>query len=207
MPLLDNTAEGAAPEHALAIRLDRRFWALYGAAWLGVLLFFYTRAFTVSFARDTPFLWRQDGLETLASYAQWALYAPLIVWASRRISLFRGNRKRAFAFHAALSILIAAAAVAVQTFWARYIWPDETMEFATYFGVFFHWQVMFYWLILSVTQGVEYQRRWQHDQLRTSRLETELARAELRALKMQMEPHFLYNTLHTISEMVHVDAR
>ncbi|HEU0299167.1 MAG TPA: histidine kinase [Longimicrobium sp.] len=205
MPRLDNAPGGAALEHALDIRLDRRFWMLYGAAWLGVLLFFYTRAFTVSFNRDTPFYWRQDALETLATYGQWALYAPLIVWGARRVSFFRGCRRKALAFHGALSLLIALSAVAVQTFWAGRIWTDEPALFSRHFNAFFHWQVMFYWLILSVTQGLEYQRRWQRDQLQTSRLETELARAELRALRMQMEPHFLYNTLHTVSEMVHVD--
>ncbi|HEX2076183.1 MAG TPA: sensor histidine kinase, partial [Longimicrobium sp.] len=205
MPRFDNAPGDASLEYALAIRLDRRFWALYGAAWLGVLLFFYSRAFTLSFSRDTPFQWRQDALETLATYAQWALYAPLIVWAARRVSFFRGCRRKALAFHAALSILVALAAVGVQTFWAGRIWTDETARYSRYFSTFFHWDVMFYWLILSVTQGLEYQRRWQRDQLQASHLETELARAELRALRMQMEPHFLYNTLHTVSEMVHVD--
>jgi two-component system LytT family sensor kinase len=205
MPRFDNPPRAAAIEPALELRLDRRFWTLYGAAWLGVLLFFYSRAFTVSFFRDTPFYWRQDALETLASYGQWALYAPLIVWAARRVSFVRGCRKKALAFYAALSVVMALAAVGVQTVGAGLIWTDEPASFSRHFAVFFHWHVLFYWLILSVTQGLEFQRRWQRDQLQASRLETELARSEFRALQMQIEPHFLYNTLHTVSEMVHVD--
>jgi two-component system LytT family sensor kinase len=206
MPRFDKPLRDVSGDYALDIRLDRRFWMLYGAAWLGILLFFYSRAFAVSLGpRRTPFLWRQDALETLVAYGQWSLYTPLIVWAARRVSLFRGCRKKALAFHAALSILIALVAVWVRTFWAGYIWTDEVPVFALQFGTFFHWHVLFYWLIMSVTQGLEFQRRWQRDQLQASRLETELARSEFRALQMQMEPHFLYNTLHTISEMVHVD--
>lgn len=205
MPRLDNPPRNDAVEPALTVRLDRRFWMLYGAVWLGILLFFYSRAFTVSRWRDTPFFWWQDALETVATYGQWALYVPLIVWTARRVSLFRGCRKKALAFHAALSILVAFTAVGVQTFWAGRIWTDEPAMFWRYFAMFIHWHVLFYWLTLSVTQGLEFQRRWQRDQLQSSRLETELARAELRALQMQMEPHFLYNTLHTVSEMVHAD--
>ncbi|HYR10463.1 MAG TPA: histidine kinase [Longimicrobium sp.] len=205
MPRLDKPPRDAAGEYALNLRLDRRFWTLYGAAWLGIVLFFYSRAFTVSFFRGTSFRWRQDALETLASYGQWALYVPLIVWAARRVSLFRGCRKKALAFHAAFSILVAVTAVGVQTFWAGRIWTDEVPDFSRYLAIFVHWHVLFYWLTLSVTQGLEFQRRWQRDQLQASRLETELAQAELKALQMQMEPHFLYNTLHTVSEMVHVD--
>jgi two-component system LytT family sensor kinase len=205
MPRLDKPPRAEAAEPALTLRLDRRFWMLYGAVWLGILLFFYSRAFAVSFYRGTPFFWRQDALETVAAYGQWALYVPLIVYAARRVSLFRGCRKKALSFHAALSIVIAMVAVGVQTFWAGRIWTDEPASFSRYGAIFFHWHVLFYWLTMAVTQGLEFQRRWQRDQLQSSRLETELARAELKALQMQMEPHFLYNTLHTVSEMVHVD--
>jgi LytS/YehU family sensor histidine kinase len=41
--------------------------------------------------------------------------------------------------------------------------------------------------------------------VRASRLEAQLARAELDALKMQLHPHFLFNTLHSISALIHAD--
>ena len=205
MPRFDKSPRGTAPESAAALRLDQRFWLLNGAGWLGVVLFFYSRTYLISGARHTPFFPLQDGLETFAQYIQWAFYTPFIVWAGRRVPLVGYQRARALLFHAALSLVVGLVAVLVHTFWAGVIWSDEPAVLARFFATFFHWQVMFYWLILSVTQGLEYHRRWQDDQLRSSRLETELARAELKSLKMQMEPHFLYNTLHTISEMVHVD--
>jgi two-component system LytT family sensor kinase len=205
MPRFDKLPRGAAPEPATALRLDRRFWLLNVACWTGVALFFYSRTYLISGVRNTPFVPLQDGLETFAQYIQWALYTPFIVWAGRRVPLVGYQRARALLFHAGLSLVVGLVAVLVHTFLAGLVWTGEQMVLARFFSTFFHWQVMFYWLILSVTQGLEYHRRWQGDQLRSSRLETELARAELKALKMQMEPHFLYNTLHTISEMVHVD--
>ncbi|HEX2208517.1 MAG TPA: histidine kinase, partial [Longimicrobium sp.] len=180
---------------------------LNGAVWTSVCLFFYSRAFLLSIfsSRQTPFYAVQDGVETLVAFGQWAAYTPFVVWAGWRVPLVGYRRVRALLFHVAVSLGMAMWAVAVQRFCASLVWTDEPQLYRTYFAVFFHWQVMFYWLVLSVTTGLEYHRRWQGNQLRSSRLETELARAELRALKMQMEPHFLYNTLHTISEMVHVD--
>ena len=186
--------------------LGSDFWLLNVGSWLGVSLFFYSRSFLIAqFARGTRFFWWQDGLETLAIYGQWALYTPLVIWASRRHSLLGGWRWRSIAFHAVLSCAVATAAVLFQTFVASRIWTDEPQLLSRHFAIFFHWQVVFYWLALSVVQGLAYHRKWQRNQLRASRLETELARAELDALKMQMEPHFLFNTLHTISEMVHTD--
>jgi signal transduction histidine kinase len=205
MPRFDKPPRDTASESAAALRLDRRFWRLNVACWLGVALFFYSRTYLISGARHTPFFPVQDGLETFAQYIQWAFYTPFIVWAGRRVPLVGYQRARALLFHAGLSLMVGLVAVLVHTFWAGRIWSDEPAVLARFFATFFHWQVMFYWLILSVTQGLEYHRRWQRDQLQASRLETELARSEFRALQMQMEPHFLYNTLHTISEMVHVD--
>ena len=196
---------GDAP-HPRRRVLGTRFWLLNAGCWLGISLFFYSRSFLIArFARGTRFFWWQDGLEALAIYGQWALYTPLVVWASRRHSLLGRWRWGAIGFHVLLSCAVAGGAVLVQTFLASRIWVDEPQLLSRHFSIFFHWQVVFYWLVLSVVQGLQYQRKWQRNQLRAVRLETELARAELDALKMQMEPHFLFNTLHTISEMVHTD--
>src|SRR5262249_5377631 len=52
---------------------------------------------------------------------------------------------------------------------------------------------------------VEYYARYQEGRVRASRLETRLAQAQLNALKMQLHPHFLFNTLHSISSLVNED--
>jgi two-component system LytT family sensor kinase len=206
MPGLNNTPYAAPPEPAAALRLDGRFWLLNAACWLGICLFFYSRAFLLALqSRTTPFLPVVDGLETLGTFGQWALFTPVIVWLSRRVPLMRGRRLRALLIHVVVSAVVALAAVGVKTLVASFVWTDEPQRFERHFIIFFHWMVMFYWLILSMAQVLEYHRRWQGNQLRSSKLETELARAELKALKMQIEPHFLYNTLHTISEMVHAE--
>lgn len=50
---------------------------------------------------------------------------------------------------------------------------------------------------------VDYATRFQAEQARSAELEAQLASAQLAALKMQLHPHFLFNTLHTISELIH----
>jgi two-component system LytT family sensor kinase len=205
MPRFDKHPRADASEPAAAPRLDRRFWLLNTACWLGVALFFYSRTYLVSHFRGTSFNWRPDALETLVTYGQWIVYTPLVLWTVHRFPLVGSRRARAFLFHIAGSGVVALVAVVVQVLAVSLIWTDEKPNPMLYFSVHFHWQVMIYWLLVSYTQWLEYHRRWQGNQLRSSRLETELARAEVKALRMQMEPHFLYNTLHTISEMVHVD--
>jgi len=62
-----------------------------------------------------------------------------------------------------------------------------------------------YGLLLLLNQVFRYYRRFREGELRSSQLETQLTQAQLQALKMQLHPHFLFNTLHSISALVHRD--
>jgi LytS/YehU family sensor histidine kinase len=63
-----------------------------------------------------------------------------------------------------------------------------------------------YWLILIACHAIQYQARLRAGELKASQLEAQLAQAQLSALKMQLHPHFLFNTLHSISALLHVDV-
>src|SRR5258706_1776248 len=62
--------------------------------------------------------------------------------------------------------------------------------------------VIVYFAVVLGTQAVDYARRFRDSQLHASRLESELATARLHALRAQLQPHFLFNTLHAISALV-----
>ncbi len=70
---------------------------------------------------------------------------------------------------------------------------------------FVDYGIMIYWIILLVRHSVEYYQRYRHQELQKSQLEAELNLAQLRALKMQLQPHFLFNTLNGISVLVRKD--
>ena len=63
-----------------------------------------------------------------------------------------------------------------------------------------------YWAILGVSLAVDYYRKYRERELRASQLETRLAEAQLQVLKMQLHLHFLFNTLHAISTLMHRDV-
>jgi len=69
----------------------------------------------------------------------------------------------------------------------------------------FHVNVVTYWAIVGVFHLVAYYRGLREKELVASRLEEQLARAELSALRMQLQPHFLFNALNSISELVYSD--
>lgn len=63
-------------------------------------------------------------------------------------------------------------------------------------------ELLIYGFIIGITGIVQYKLRAQHDAMRSLELQKQLSSAHLRALQMQLEPHFLFNTLNAITTLV-----
>jgi sensor histidine kinase YesM len=70
----------------------------------------------------------------------------------------------------------------------------------------FDWEMMTYWAVVGLSHALSYHREAQSRELRASQLETRLVEAQLQALQRQLQPHFLFNTLNTISALMHRDV-
>ncbi|MBZ5719320.1 MAG: histidine kinase [Acidobacteriia bacterium] len=75
------------------------------------------------------------------------------------------------------------------------------------FWFFLNDDVFIYFPIVGMTIGYQYHRQSQDRELAESKLQAQLARAQLQILKMQLHPHFLFNTLHAISTLVGKDPK
>lgn len=73
--------------------------------------------------------------------------------------------------------------------------------FSRWFGSNFIPNILIYWLILSLVLISSYYEQYQNEKLKSSKLDAQLSNARLRSLQMQMHPHFLFNTLHSISAL------
>ena len=144
----------------------------------------------------------------LASAWQWALFSLLIVALARRFRVQRPRRAQALVVHLAAAVAIAATDVALDL--TLYPWlvghaPERPFRFATSFLAQFNINVFSYFVVVAVTHALDYYRWFRERQLRAAQLQEQLVRAQLEALKMQLQPHFLFNTLHLVSELVHHD--
>src|SRR5262245_46960161 len=87
--------------------------------------------------------------------------------------------------------------------------PEMALDVVRWFQVLFAVQfpsfLVIYWLILGVCLAVQYHQKFRERELRASQLEAQLAQAQLHMLKMQLHPHFLFNTLNAISALMHQD--
>ena len=64
-----------------------------------------------------------------------------------------------------------------------------------------------YWFILGAYYGLDYYNQYREHKLKTVELENQLVHAQIRALKMQLQPHFLFNTMHAISTLMEEDVK
>lgn len=135
----------------------------------------------------------------------WVLMALVAFAVARRVPIQRGRINRFILAYLASMIgafvLRASWDVAVYsvTDWSQLtFWQAIVKEFA--------WKVMIYSLLLGVGYALVYARRLHERELREAQLETELLSAHLNALKMQLQPHFLFNTLNSISSLMYADV-
>ena len=148
------------------------------------------------------------GIE-LVSWLPWALATPLIVRLARRHPIVGGASVRTACVHLAAFAAISAVAEAWSAWlqvlfnpWGNRHWPTfvDTWSTTLLFQVLTF--LIAYALILTVTFVVDARERIAHQITETARLNEELSRAQLAALRRQMEPHFMYNTLNSIAGLV-----
>ena len=151
------------------------------------------------------------------TWVSWAPLTPLILWLTVRVPLQRREGfVRALAIHvcAGLAITFVHGAFWIGTsYWVGSILepgsygrlPIARTLAITLFGRVVSGLVT-YGAIVGVATAADAQRALRQRELRSAQLEGELTSAQLRALKMQLHPHFLFNTLHAITVLINEDA-
>jgi two-component system LytT family sensor kinase len=143
----------------------------------------------------------------------WALMAPIVIWLSQHFQFERGGLLRALAVHVpavvVFSFLHIAGMEAVH-WWLAYsagrqyaLWSELQRSGLLYVD----WEMMTYWAIVGLSHALIYYRESRARAVRAVQLEAKLIEAQLKTLQQQLHPHFLFNTLHAISSLMHKDVR
>ena len=135
---------------------------------------------------------------SLSEWWLWAVLTPLVVFLARRYPLDRPWPWRHVVTHLAAGSVIAVVKTAAERVgfaWLTGIWTYFLLSTVAL-------QLFVYSAIVLAAHGVEYYRRSRERE----QLEARLTEARLQLLSVQLQPHFLFNTLNTIAEMVHHDA-
>ncbi|MCC6234270.1 MAG: histidine kinase [Verrucomicrobiales bacterium] len=190
---------------------------LWGAL---VLLFAAPLALT-----DPPVSWRQAIAFGVSIWALWILFLPAVAWLAFRYPIERRRLLRHLGLHLVACLLVVGASRATfgsenpvrplpqqpeapgRSPGARAARLGPPGAFNTLMGFRAALDVLVYWSLVGVCQAITNFRGSQVRERRAAELEARLARAQLQTLRMQINPHFLFNTLNSITALVYMNPR
>ena len=180
------------------------FWTVLGVA-------FSTQVFLAEQRFGAESSWWTALRTYLPEWYLWGLVSLVVVQLTRRFPVDRGNWRRHLPLHVGASLNLALvhliASVLIQAAFSSAAgepYPILT-KLVDNFTIQYHWNVVVYWAILGVAHAREYHRDREAHRLRAARLEARLAQARLQALTLELRPHFLFNALNAIAELIHED--
>jgi len=177
----------------------------------------------VSFALSTYLGARQDNVQIswkralsgyLADFYLWGMLSPLIFLLARRFEL-RKHFPRNLFIHLGASVVLSGFVLSAASPLVWYLGYVNTVRNPTlailwrnnaFSAYYFHQGLTIYWTTLVVAHALHYYRGVRQGEAQTARLTAQLAQAQLQALKMQIHPHFLFNTLNSIAALLHKDV-
>lgn len=139
------------------------------------------------------------------------LLLPFLLWFFRRFPLRRVNLLRRLPVYLLISAVFGACHTGLMwvsriAFYRLVGWGEYDYGLMGYRLLMeYHKQVITFWLIFGIVFFIDYARRVQEQKVKTAQLEEQLTRARLQALQMQLNPHFLFNTLNMISSTMYDD--
>ena len=178
----------------------RSLFAVMG--WTAVAVFFSTQTYlSYKYSGGQADLWLVLKMNLIEWYV-WGLLAPGIIWLGRRFPLERGRWGPSLTIHFVAGVGVSLLKWSLNNLLRHYLLGFPKGMSLIYV---FHQNLVTYWIVVAATQGYLYYSRYREGELRTAQLSAQLAQAQLQALRMQLHPHFLFNTLNAISTLVHKD--
>jgi two-component system, LytTR family, sensor kinase len=196
-------------------RVRAGLWLL--ASLTGVALLFSSQLYVIFRAESMPTPFAATLALQMAHWYPWAILGPLAWSQAARWPVREGDKLRNLLRHAALAMVVAATVVAIYVAvyelllhlpatvtWftavdrARPLWANVMFLFSAYF----HIELLVYAAVVSVASAVRSNQELRTREREALRLSSQLVSARLQVLTAQLQPHFLFNTLHTIGSLI-----
>ena len=180
--------------------------------WIAAILLFSALGLLFALPSLSSANWQRVLLGSLIQWWSWGLIAPLIPWIDMRLP-FKENQllKRVLA-HIPVSVIVTIfySCIVTSLGWLVGLINWSVIASKPFLGNLapsLLWNWLVYWVIFGVLQTFSYYQRYLASELRAARMERSSSEARLNALRMQLDPHFLFNALNTISAQVERDPR
>jgi LytS/YehU family sensor histidine kinase len=174
---------------------------------------FFGQGFLFRYEGKEPYHWEEVLLWNFTSWYFWAALFPLIFKLAQKFRYDSKTWPRSILVHSFVALVIAVLHASTQIVIVHWLpHPERTFnDVVTLIGKLFLWYILFrfivYHAILAVCYALDYYRSARESELNSIQLEDRIWRAETQALKMQLEPKFLFRILHSLRTLMHTDLR
>ncbi len=192
-PLISPLAAGSGKTWALVLG----GWTLFG------LCSFAAGLLADAASGESSVSWNQILAYSLGAAWIWAALTPTVLWATQSATFAPGQRIGSVLIHGMIAAGFVLLSIALQA------------QLAAATGIFTSGtsillprvenSLLAYGAVLMLGQAARYFTLCRTRQVHASELEARLAKTHLQLLRMQLQPHFLFNTLNTVAELVHTD--
>jgi len=197
-----NASSGRLPKITAKARRDL---LLYAALWTILGLFSAAQNIATNIAHGQPANWGTILGTELLNWYTCGIETPFYIWLVRRFPLNGPMIAARVALYFAVLLLSVPVKyllwVPLENAIFHTSWSFASTALPNVFAVF---TGQLYFIVLLY--AIEYYREARERALRATQLEAELSQAQLETMRSQMHPHFLFNTLNSISVLMHRDV-
>ena len=187
-------------------------WTTISLFWLFIAFSAYLQDITITNLEG----YKNNYVFTAVLSIGWLLWIPLtslVVKISKAQPVQRSHVFKSMLVHFGFSILITALHlllnITLVILIIKIFYPQRSIGqyVPSYMLMTLHTHFIIYFLIIAVHQGFTYIKEFQNALLKNATLESKLVEAQNQALKMQIRPHFLFNTHHSIISLLHANRK
>jgi two-component system, LytTR family, sensor kinase len=180
--------------------------------WTLLAMIFATQSYLYLSTRGENVTWKSVLAWAFSEWYTWAALSPFILWLARRFRIERRNRIRVLLIHITAGVLFSFYHPLLQAT-VKYLGLGGDLKPRPFSVILFqliitkyHINLLIYGVMIGISHGAEFYRRYRERENKVSQLEALLAQAQLSALRMQLNPHFLFNSLNSLAELIERDS-
>jgi two-component system LytT family sensor kinase len=157
--------------------------------------------------QDLPSNWQEIFRNWVPRFTVWATISPIVLWISARFLIGGQRLGRNIAINVIASAATAAVAALLHSTLICFFWPHPSWwkHVQKMLSADFVSGALTYWALAGATHAWVYYFQFRERELLAARLDAQLRQSELQMLRSQLNPHFLFNSLNTITVLMRED--